>query len=198
MPEPDPLRLLLSAAQSALLVVDVQERLVPALPDADRLLASVALLAQIARLLGVPTAVTEHCAGAIGGTVPALKAELAHAVFVQKHHFAATRAPAFAAVLQAWRSRTVVVAGAEAHVCVMQVALAMREAGMAVCVCADAVGARHPDDTAIALERMRMAGVVPVSVEMLATEWLEDAEDPRFREMLGWIKQRHRGRVSGR
>ncbi|MEZ5669827.1 MAG: isochorismatase family protein [Alphaproteobacteria bacterium] len=182
---------LLTPETSGLLVIDMQARLLPALPDAAALLDSVGLLVRVARLVGVPTAVTEHCADRIGRTADTLLAELGHAVFVDKHHFAATRAPGFAAVMQAWAQRTTVVAGAEAHVCVGQTALALRAAGHRVAVAVDAIGARHPEDRAVALARMQAAGVTPVTVEMLATEWLADADDPRFREMLGWIKYRH-------
>ena len=185
---------LLTPETSGLLVIDMQERLVPALTDGAALLDSVGFLAKAARMLGVPTVVTEHCPDRIGGTDPGLKAELDHAVFVEKHHFAATRATAFQPVIQAWAGRTAVLAGAEAHVCVGQTALALRAAGHRVAVVMDAVGARHPDDRTAALARMQAAGVTPLSVEMLVTEWLADADDPRFRDILSMIKVRHRNR----
>ncbi|MGF1626507.1 MAG: isochorismatase family protein [Alphaproteobacteria bacterium] len=186
-----PHRQLTTAAESALLVIDMQERLVPALVDAPVLMRSIGLLADAARLLGVPTAVTEHCPDGIGRTAAELRDRLAHAVFADKQHFAAVHAPAFAPVMQAWRDRMIVLCGAEAHVCVAQTALGLLDAGHRVGVAVDAIGARHHDDLRIALDRLRQAGVVPFSVEMLITEWLADAADPRFKPLLQAIKARH-------
>ena len=182
---------LITAGSSALLVIDMQERLVPAMADVEALMRSIGLLVDAARRLGVPTAVTEHCPESIGRTAPDLRDRLAHAVFVDKHHFAAVHAPAFAPVMQAWRDRMIILCGAEAHVCVAQTALGLRDAGHRVGVAVDAVGARHADDRQVALERMRHAGVVPFSVEMLITEWLGDAADPAFKPLLQDIKARH-------
>lgn len=182
---------LVPAAAAALLVVDVQERLVPALVDAGRLLRSVALLVEAAHRLGVPTVVTEHCPQQIGHTVPDLDRLLGHAVKVEKTHFSAVHEPGFAPVMQAWRRRTVFLCGAEAHVCVAQTALGLADAGHRVAVVADAVGARHRDDTAIAIQRLVQAGIVPCSVEMVITEWLRDAASPEFKPLLQAIKARH-------
>lgn len=186
---------LISAAESALLVIDVQERLVPALAGADALVDGIGLLARTARGLGIPLAVTEHCADRIGPTVAALRDDLAHGVFIGKHHFAAGNEPAFAPVMQAWARRMVVLCGAESHVCVLQTALGLKDAGLRVGVVHDAVAARHADDHRAALARLNQAGVVPLSVEMLLTEWLADAEHPAFRPLLAELKARHAART---
>jgi nicotinamidase-related amidase len=183
------------AAASALLVIDMQERLIPALADLDRVLCSIGLVIEAALKLGVPTVVTEHCPAQIGRTVAVLADQLAHAVRIEKTHFSAVHEPAFAPVMQAWRDRMVVLCGAEAHVCVAQTAIGLADAGHRVGVVVDAVGARHPEDKAIALDRLRQAGIVPYSVEMLITEWLGDAADPLFKPLLKSIKARHELRL---
>lgn len=185
---------LVPAAAAALLVVDVQERLVPALVDAEPLLRSIALLAGAARRLGVPTVVTEHCPQQIGRTVSTLDQALTHAVRVEKTHFSAVHEPGFAPTMQAWRARTVFVCGAEAHVCVGQTALGLLDAGYRVAVVVDAIGARHNDDKAAAVARLTQAGVIPYSVEMLITEWLRDAASADFKPLLREIKARHEQR----
>lgn len=185
---------LISADLSALLIIDMQDKLVPALKGADGLVRSLRLLARASRMLGVPTVLTEHCPAQIGHTVAALQADAAHAVTIEKHHFSAANEPAFAPAIQAWQHRLILVCGAEAHVCVAQTALGLIDAGHRVGVVADAVGSRHADDRTIALERLVQAGVAPFSVEMLLTEWMADAQHPAFKPLLGEIKARHAAR----
>ena len=182
---------LISATGSALLVIDVQKRLVPALIGAQSMIEGIGLLARTGRSLGVPLAVTEHCPDQIGRTVEDLADDLAHGVVVEKQHFAAVNAPAFASVMQAWRDRTIILCGAESHVCVAQSALGLLDAGHRVGVVRDAIAARHDDDHQAALARLTQAGVVPFSVEMLLTEWLGDARRPEFKPTLRALKQRH-------
>ncbi len=181
---------LMAAARSALLIVDVQDRLAPAIPGADALVDGLVMLLRGARALDVPTVLTEHYVKGLGPTVAAVKAAADHAVVVEKIHFAATREPAFAQVLDTWRDRHVVIAGTEAHVCVMQTALGLRAEGLDVAVVVDAVGSRLATDRDTALHRLAAAGVRPVTVEMVLTEWLERGDHPAFKEMLELIKTR--------
>jgi nicotinamidase-related amidase len=84
----------------------------------------------------------------------------------------------------------VVVAGCEAHVCLLQTALGLRRAGFETFVVADACGSRSPADRALALQRLAQAGAVIASTEMVAFEWLDDCRHPSFRTVLERIKQR--------
>lgn len=177
--------MLLEPADCALLIVDMQARLLPAIEDGEAVLAAAARLALAAQLLDVPVVATEHQADKLGVTVPAL-AGLPRAVFA-KRHFSSMREPGFEAWLPPAR-RTLVVAGCEAHVCVLQTVLDLRQRGWRVAFVSDATGSRRRADHHAALRRARAAGADIVTSEMVMFEWLQSAEHPRFREVLALIK----------
>jgi nicotinamidase-related amidase len=171
---------LLSAERAVLLLVDFQERLMPAIHDGDTVIARAVRLAEAASLLGVPVLATEQYPAGLGPTVAPLagypKSVLA------KTSFSAVADPGFAALLPAG-TREVVIGGCEAHVCVLQTALDLAGSRHRVILAADAAGSRDPADRAAALERARQHGVEVVTSEMVLFEWLRDARHPRFREV---------------
>lgn len=173
----------LDAATSALLLIDFQARLMPAIDGGAACLARAGKLAAAAHLLGVPALLTEQNPAGLGTTDPALAGV---GPVVSKMTFDATCAPGFAQSLP--DRATVVVAGCEAHVCVLQTVLGLRAAGRAVAVVADAVGSRRAEDRTLALARMAAAGAQVVGAEMVVFEWLGTASHPRFREVLTLVK----------
>ncbi|MEQ8587128.1 MAG: isochorismatase family protein [Thalassobaculaceae bacterium] len=172
------------------LVVDAQARLMPAIAQTDGVLANLDRLLRTARLLGVPVRATEHCADAIGPTVPSLSRRLDSSEILAKRHFDATRAATVPQALSDLARPVAVVAGVEAHVCVAQTAIGLLRLGWRVAVAEDACGSRQAVDRDAGLARLRAAGAVPVTVEALAFEWLESADHPRFRETLAIVKER--------
>ncbi len=176
--------LTLDQRSSTLLVVDLQARLMPAIEGAAAVLANAKRLVEAARLLEVPVLATEQNPGGLGPTVPDLAP--APAAVVPKMTFDAVRSAGFLDRLAA--GHAAVVAGCEAHVCVLQTVLGLRAAGRAVYVVRDAVGARRPESKATALERMARHGAEIVTTEMVIFEWLGTAEHPRFRAALALIK----------
>lgn len=169
---------------SALLVVDFQSRLMPAIEDGDAVVANARLLLAAAGLLEVPAALTEQNPSGLGGTVPELDAQ-AHGPALAKMTFDACREGGLARL----PSRPVlVVAGCEAHVCVLQTVLGLLDAGRRVYVVQDAVGARRAENKTAALRRMERHGAEVVTTEMVVFEWLATAEHPRFREALALLK----------
>ncbi|SHK05554.1 Nicotinamidase-related amidase [Pseudonocardia thermophila] len=177
--------MLLSTAGAALLLIDLQQRLVPAIHGGADVVANAVRLAEAARLLDVPCCATEQYPQGLGPTVPEL-AEHPQLV-LSKTAFAATADPGFATLLPP-RTSEIVVAGAEAHVCVLQTVVGLVAARHRVVVVADAVGSRKPADMALALERMQRHGVEVVSTEMVLFEWLRDSAHPRFRDVQRLIK----------
>ena len=177
--------MLLQAADSTLLVVDMQERLVPAIAGADAMLGTAHKLAQGARLLGVPVVATEHNSGALGATVAPLR-DAVQAVF-QKRHFSAAREPGFEAWLPPAR-HTVLVVGCEAHICVLQTIVGLLELNYRAVLVSDAVGSRRPDDRHAGMRRIRAAGATVVTAEMALFEWLETCDHPQFRDVLRLVK----------
>lgn len=176
--------MLMNREKSVLLIVDVQERLAPAIDDGDAVVRNCVWLAGVAGRMGVPVVVTEHFPAKIGGTVEELKAAaaVAGAQFVTKAFFSAEADGCLKGTAIDDR-RQVIVCGTEAHVCVQQTALGLRWAGHDVFVAADAAGSRRPIDRELAFARMRGHGIEIVSREMVAFEWLHRGGTELFREV---------------
>lgn len=143
---------------AGLLLVDLQTRLAPAIPEAPRVVPRVARLVDAARRAGLPILATEQYSQGLGPTVPELRERLHPAEIVEKIHFAAPREPTFRAVVAARGVTRCYVVGMEAHVCVLQSVLALIGQGTAVTVLADAVAARVDLSRRVALARMARAG----------------------------------------
>jgi nicotinamidase-related amidase len=172
--------MLLAAEGAVLLLIDLQERLMPVIHDHEAVVARAVRLAEAATLLGVPVRATEQNPAALGPTVPQL-AGYPQAV-TAKTTFSAAGDPGFPALLPAG-SGEIVVAGCEAHVCVLQTVLDLIAAGRRVVWAADATGSRDPADRAAALDRARRHGAEIVTSEMVLFEWLRDAKHPSFKQV---------------
>jgi isochorismate hydrolase len=174
--------MLIDAPRSLLLVIDMQDKVLPTISNQERLIANVEWLMRAAQRLAVPVAATEHYAKGLGHMTAPLRALLPSEAIGSKNHFSAVAAKCLPALPGADRAQ-VVVAGIEAHVCVMQTALELMEDGKEVYVVADCVGSRRDADRDIALARVRQEGVRIVSREMVLYEWLGEAGTPLFKEM---------------
>lgn len=174
--------MLMNCDKSVLLIVDVQERLAPAIHDGERISAHCVWLSDLAARIGVPVVVTEHFPDKIGATVPALRdaSVRAAARVVSKTHFSA-QADGCLDGTEVERRRQVIVCGMEAHVCVQQTALDLRWAGKEVFIVAEACGSREPAQRDLAFARMRGHGIEVVSGEMVAFEWLQRGGTDLFR-----------------
>jgi nicotinamidase-related amidase len=176
----------LDRARAALLLVDFQERLMPAMHDAERVLANSVRLARGAALLGLPVTVTEQYPKGLGRTVPALAETLAGAATFEKVTFSAGGA---AGLIERLRSREqVLLAGIESHVCVCQTGLDLLAAGVETFLVADAVSSRTPDTARCGVDRLRAAGAVVVSTEMALYELLDSAAAPEFKAVQALVK----------
>ncbi len=176
----------IDAARCCLLLVDYQARLMPAIHDGEQVLATALRLADAARLLGVPVLGTEQNPRGLGPNVDALRQRCASTL--TKMHFDAC-ADGLLDALAAWPDRPeLVVAGCEAHVCLLQTALGLRRAGRALWVVADACGSRRVADHTLAMQRLRDAGATIVGAEMVLFEWVHDCRHPAFRDLLALVK----------
>lgn len=180
--------MLMNSERSLLLVVDVQERLMPAILDADRVAANIAILVKAAGLLDVPVLCTEHYPKGLGPTVAPIRALLPAGSVVEKISFAATGEPAFLERLERAGRRQILLAGTETHVCVMQTALSLRALGYDVALAADASSSRAASNVALGQARLRANGVEVVSTEMAVFEWLGRGDAPAFKAALDLIK----------
>jgi nicotinamidase-related amidase len=149
--------MLIDAKQSALLVVDVQGRLVPAISGWQALLDQVVWLIRVARRMGIPVLACEQYPQGLGPTHPVVAAELPPECIAGKLHFSAV-AGGCHGFASAGSHPQLVVCGMESHVCVMQTVLELLQSGRQVFVVEEAVGSRRDSDKALALARMRQAG----------------------------------------
>lgn len=174
--------MLIDARDSALLVVDVQGKLVPAIAGWQVLLEHIVWLIRVARRLQVPVLACEQYPQGLGPTHPAVAAELPPGCIAGKVHFSAVAGACHALDLPEGPGQYVV-CGMETHVCVLQTAIELLAAGKQVFVVEEAVGSRRGTDKALALARMRDAGASIVSREMVAFEWLRHSDSTLFREV---------------
>jgi nicotinamidase-related amidase len=180
--------MILSRERSLLLVVDIQDRLMPAMHEGERVIHNTRILIQAARALGVPVLTSEQYPRGLGHTAPAV-AELLEADRVfEKLSFSCCGDGGFFARLDALGRDQVVLVGVEAHVCVLQTALGLRAAGRACTLVADATSSRTPANADLAIARMRDHGVDVASTEMTVFEWLERAGTPEFKAVSALIK----------
>jgi nicotinamidase-related amidase len=174
----------LDPSRYQLLVIDIQERLAGAMPEAAcaATVKAAGNLVFAARELGVPVTFTEQYPQGLGPTVAALGAE---APFV-KTAFAATDEPGFDARLHP--DRTVIVCGMETHICVAHTALGLRARGHEVIAAADACLSRRDDDRQAGLQWMRGRGVEVLPSETILFGWLTRAGGPLFKEISRRIR----------
>ena len=170
----------LSPESSMLCVVDVQERLVPAMTDGAAVVARCRRLVEAARLLEVATVVTEQYRKGLGPTVPELSGLLPPPL--EKLAFSCCGAEGFAATIPAAVGQ-IVLCGLETHVCIAQTALDLLADGYAVFLAVDAITSRHPLDRDVALRRLEGAGAVPTTSEAVIFEWCRTAAHPRFQDV---------------
>lgn len=180
--------MLLQADQSCLLVVDIQERLAPAIIGQETLIARVATLIKGAQALSVPMLVSEQYPKGLGHTVEPLAPLLQGQPVIEKTHFSCLREPGFADHVRRLHRSHVVVVGMEAHVCVLQTVVDLLREPYDVFVVADGIGSRVEESRRFAIERMQRAGATIVTVEMVLFEWLERADRPEFRPVTNLIR----------
>lgn len=170
---------LIASGTAALLVIDVQEKLAPAITESAQLTARIQWLIGACQVLATPTLFTEQYPKGLGHTLPELLALVATPEVVEKTHFSAVAAHCLPAHWQDYSQ--VIVCGMETHVCVLQTVLELIQAGKEVFVVADAVGSRSVENRELGLARMRNAGAHIVSREMVVFELLRQAGSEQFK-----------------
>ncbi|MDE0019767.1 MAG: isochorismatase family protein [Candidatus Poribacteria bacterium] len=173
----------LKPKSAALLLIDAQERIMPAMHDPERALNGMRVAVLAALALDLPVRVTEQYPKGLGRTMPPLIEALGEA-------YQPIEKTRFSAGTDMWGGEieSVLLCGIEAHVCVLQTALDLIDAGYHAFALVDAVDSRSARNKSLGLERMRQSGAVLVSTETALFELLQDARHPRFKELQGLIK----------
>jgi nicotinamidase-related amidase len=180
----------LDPAQCALIVIDVQEKLLPPIFQKEQLVRNSQLLIRLAGILKIPTVLTTQYSKGLGNTVPELASLLPETQAIEKQIFSCLGSDVFCSTLKRLpgNRNTVILCGMESHICVAQTALAALREGYLVHVASDAVGSRTEWNWRIGLDRMRSAGAVISSTEMVIYEALRSSDTSAFKDMLKHLK----------
>ena len=176
---------LCDATHSQLVVIDIQERLVAAMPSKPRLqtLSNAERLAQAAKTLHIPVTHTEQYPKGLGVTEKTVRTHLPDSAAIEKTCFSCFAAEGFITALATHQRQQIVLCGMESHVCVLQTAIELQQAGYQVFVVEDAVCSRHKQNHQNALARLRQAGIIVTNTESVIFEWLRDASHPDFKAL---------------
>lgn len=176
---------MLTAENATLLLIDFQQRLLPAISNAEAVVGNARRLLVAARIFGLDRVFTEQYPKGLGHTVAELD-PTGEETRIEKLAFDACSSNRFPLVGQA--GGPVVVCGCEAHVCVLQTVLGLLSSGKVVFVVADAIGSRKLSDKEVAMSRMAANGAEIVTTEMVLFEWLQHSGHPDFKKITALIK----------
>ncbi|MGD9744273.1 MAG: hydrolase [Dongiaceae bacterium] len=180
--------MLIERERSCLLLIDLQERLIPAMHEPAPVLRNAAILGTAAKRLGIPIVISEQYPKGLGRTDLALAAALAPATPIAKTDFSCAADEVLRARLEESGREQAILVGIEAHVCVLQTALGLPRLGLAPFVVADGTTSRTPESRRVALDRMGRDGVEIVTTEMVLFEWLGRAGTAEFKELSALIR----------
>jgi len=180
----------LQARHCALTVVDIQEKLMPPIFEKERMVRNSQLLIRLAKILDVPVLLSTQYSKGLGPTVPEIALLLPEVAPLEKNEFGCFNNDAYCARVKSLPGdrNTLLVCGMESHICVMQTVLGALNSGYIVHVASDAVSSRTEWNWKIGLERMRAAGAIISSTEMMIYELLRTSSGPGFKEMLQYLK----------
>jgi len=180
----------LDPQQCALVVVDIQEKLLPAIANRELLVKNAQLLIRLAGMLNLPTIVSTQYKRGLGETVPEIASLVPDAIKLDKTEFGCFNNDGFCSAVKTLPGNrtTVLLCGMETHICVMQTALGAMNQGYIVHVASDAVGSRSEWNYHIGLNRMQDAGAVISSTEMMMYELLRSSSSAVFKELLPYLK----------
>src|SRR6266705_5786619 len=180
----------LEANLCALVVIDIQEKLLPPIFQKEQLIKNTQLLIRLAGVLRMPVLLTTQYAKGLGSTVPEIASLLPETEAIDKQMFSCFGSDVFCTMLKRLpgNRNTLLLCGMESHICVMQTALAGLREGYLVHVASDAVSSRTEWNWKIGLDRMRAAGAVISSTEMMIYELMRSSSSPAFKELLPYLK----------
>ena len=180
----------LLADQCALLIIDIQEKLLPPIFNKETLVRNARLLARLAAILKLPVLVSTQYSKGLGPTIPEIASLLSHVHTVDKLEFSCFSNDQFCGSMKSLpgNRNTLLLCGMETHICVMQTALGALNRGFLVHVASDAVGSRTDANWNVGLKRMEVAGALISSTETIIYELLRASGTPAFKEMLPYLK----------
>lgn len=179
---------MLTPQNTCLIIIDIQEKLLPVMAEPERVVKNTGILIHIAKALDIPILWCQQVPKAIGPTADELVSLLEGVEPIEKSTFSCCGEKNFLVKLEQIKPEAVIVCGIESHVCVFQTAAELLQKGLDVHIVADATSSRTPENKIIGLSRMRQEGAVITSTEMCLFELLKDSKHPRFRQLSKLIK----------
>lgn len=174
--------------RTAALIIDIQERLFPVMTGKEEFLLNCTRLIKGLRILEIPLLVTQQYSKGLGETIPGIATLIPDFSFIEKRDFSCCGEPELLNRLKELECETVLLCGIEAHVCVLQSALDLQEAGLHPVIVMDAVTSRFPVNLDLARERFRQEGILMTSVESVLFELTGSSASPEFREISRLVK----------
>jgi nicotinamidase-related amidase len=179
---------MLTPQNTCLVIIDIQERLLPVMAEPERVVKNTVVLIQMAKALDMPILWCRQVPRALGPTVEEVASLLEGIESIDKSCFSCCAEEKFTARLDETKSKAAILCGIESHVCVFQTATDLMQKGLDVHVVTDAVSSRTNENKQIGISRMAQEGAVVTSVEMCLFELLKDAKHENFRELVKLIK----------
>jgi len=174
--------------RSALLVIDVQDRIFPAIWENERLKKNIPVLIEGFRVLGIPVFVTEQYVKGLGTTIPEILAHLEGIERIEKSSFSCCDESRFMLELASSGKENVIICGIESHVCVLQTVIDLVKNGYNPVVVEDCISSRKPNDRTMAIERMRQEGAIITTYEAILFELLRFSGGDTFKAMSKLVK----------
>jgi nicotinamidase-related amidase len=173
--------MLIAPNKALLLVIDIQDKLVPAVCQPEQLIKQTRWLMEIAALLDVPVLLSEQYPQGLGNTVSELATLVTPQQVMEKLHFSCAAEPRCLETIQQQQRQQIVICGMEAHVCVLQTAIGLQQQGFEVFVVGDLISSRNDNDKQLAIARLQQLNIQIVSREMVAFEWMEKSGTESFK-----------------
>lgn len=168
--------------------IDFQEKLMPAMNQKEKLIETSAKLIKGARALDMPVVVTTQYAKGLGETVPEIKEALGEFEAIDKNTFSCCLNEEFMARVNGLAKKVAIVSGAEAHICVLQTAIDLKDKGYEVYVVTDCIDSRDPLNKKMGIKRMQQEGIKIATYEMVLYEAAKGAKEPGFKEISAIVK----------
>jgi nicotinamidase-related amidase len=173
---------------TAAVIIDVQEKLFPLIYEHDIMAKNMSILIQGLKLLGVPLLVTQQYTKGLGGTVPQVSDVIGKFNHIEKMAFSCSGDEGFMSEFKKLNKKNVILAGIEAHVCVLQTTLDLLEAGYQPVVIEDCVSSRFLNNKTVAIERMRQMGALISTYESILFELTEESGTELFKGIVKLVK----------
>ncbi|MEI7473722.1 MAG: hydrolase [bacterium] len=180
---------ILNSENTMLLIIDIQEKLLPAQFNKEAVLKNALALAETCKILDIPMLVSEQYPRGLGGTVSELKKTLPdNTIYFEKVNFGCCNEEGFSELIKSFNKKQIIVCGMESHVCVHQTVYDLIQHGYEVHLIQDAISSRKEYEYKVGIERMKSYGAITSCSEMAIFELLQCAKNPNFKQVQALIK----------